>query len=176
MFDEGYTYLILQFAIVFLRFELVKKIILIAFAYQKWLHSENSQKYFKITKFSFSIFFLKLKALELICDYSVLYFLVVFQVWNIWRKFQFTSMNVRKVIAWRKFKKSILNHEISRFLKFPTLSLWKIECFPIKKNHLDFLTIKGYDVEQTNSIILDKNIVPLVGTRVPEGRSFLPLF
>ena len=48
--------------------------------------------------------------------------------------------------------------------------------FSHKKNHLDFLTIKGYDVEQTNIKILDKNIVPLVGTRVPEGGSFLPLF
>ena len=80
VFDEGYTYLILQFAIVFLRFELVKKIILIAFAYQKWLHGENSQKYFKIKKCSFSNFLLKLKALELIYDCSALHFLVVFPV------------------------------------------------------------------------------------------------
>ena len=81
-------------------------------------------------------------------------------------------MNVRKVIGWRKMKKSLLNGEISRFLKFPTLSFWKIECFPIKK-HLVFLTIKEYDVELK---ILDKNIVLSVGTRAPEGGSFLLLF
>ena len=48
--------------------------------------------------------------------------------------------------------------------------------FSHKKKHFDFLTVKGYDVEQTNIKILDENIVPLVGTRVPEGGSFLPLF
>ena len=39
-----------------------------------------------------------------------------------------------------------------------------------------FLTIKGCDVELTNIKILDKNIVPSVGTGPPEGGSFLPLF
>ena len=48
-----YAYLILQFAIAFLSFELVKEIILIAFVYQKWLHSEISQKCFEIKEFSF---------------------------------------------------------------------------------------------------------------------------
>ena len=50
---KWYAYQILQFAIVFLSFELVKKIILIAFAYQKWLHNEISQKCFEIKEFSF---------------------------------------------------------------------------------------------------------------------------
>ena len=44
------------------------------------------------------------------------------------------------------------------------------------RNHLVFLTIKGYDVELTNIKILDKNIVPSVGTGAPERGSFLPLF
>ena len=48
--------------------------------------------------------------------------------------------------------------------------------FSHEKNHLDFLTVKGYDVEQMNIKILDKNIVPLVGTGVPKGGSFLRLF
>ena len=42
------------------------------------------------------------------------------------------------------------------------------------RNHLVFLTIKGYDVELTNIKILDKNIVPSVGTGAPEGGPFLP--
>ena len=44
------------------------------------------------------------------------------------------------------------------------------------KNHLVFLTIKGYDVELTNIKILDKNIVSSVGTGAPDGGSFLPSF
>ena len=44
------------------------------------------------------------------------------------------------------------------------------------RNHLVFLTIKGYDVELTNIKILDKNIVPSIGTGAHEGGSFLPSF
>ena len=92
-------------------------------------------------------------------------------VQNICRKFQFASMNVSKVIAWRKLKKSILDCKISRFLKFSILLFWKIECFPIK-NHLAFLTKERYDIELTNIKILDKNIVPVGGVWVPEGDNF----
>ena len=48
--------------------------------------------------------------------------------------------------------------------------------FSHKKNHLHFSTVKGYGVEQTNIKILDKNIVSLIGTGVPEGGSFSLLF
>ena len=48
--------------------------------------------------------------------------------------------------------------------------------FSHKKNHLVFLTIKGYDVELTNIKMFDKNTVPLVGTGAPKGVSFSPLF
>ena len=43
-------------------------------------------------------------------------------VQNICRKFQFASMNVSKVIVWRKLKKSLLDCKISRFL--PVGGVW----------------------------------------------------
>ena len=85
-------------------------------------------------------------------------------VQNIYRKFQFASMNVSKVIAWRKLKKSLLDCKISRFWHFPI------------KNHLAFLTKERCDIELTNIKILDKNIVPVGGVWVPEGDNFYCYF
>ena len=84
-------------------------------------------------------------------------------------------MNVSKVIACRKSKKSLFDHKISRFLKFSTYYFEKLNLFP-SKNHLAFLTIERYDIELTNIKISDKNIVPPGGAQTPEGRSLLPLF
>ena len=90
-------------------------------------------------------------------------------------KFQWASMNVSKVITWRKLKKSLLDLKISTFLKFWPCYLEKLNFFP-SKNHLAFLTIERYDIEMTNIKISDKNIVHLGGVQVPEGGSFLVLF
>ena len=84
-------------------------------------------------------------------------------------------MNVSKVIACRKSKKSLFDHKISRFLKFSTYYFEKLNLFP-SKNHLAFLTIERYDIELTNIKVSDKNIGPLGGAQGPEGGSFLPLF
>ena len=82
-------------------------------------------------------------------------------------------MNVSKVTAWRKSKKSLLDCKISRFLKFTTSLFWNIDFSPIKKP-FSFLTIEGYDTELTNIKISNKNIVPPGGAQAPEGRWRLP--
>ena len=59
----------------------MENFILIAFVYQKLLHSEISTKLSKIKEFSlFPNFVAKLKAFELTYDCLILYFLVVFPV------------------------------------------------------------------------------------------------
>ena len=78
-------------------------------------------------------------------------------------------MNVSKVIAWRKLKKSLLHCKISRFLKLSALLFWKL----ILKM---FSHLRRYDIETTNNKISGKNIVPQGGARDPDGGSFLPLF
>ena len=50
------------------------------------------------------------------------------------------------------------------FKIFEILDLIVLKYFPIK-NHLAFLTIEIYDMEQTNIKILDKNIVPPGGVQ-----------
>ena len=78
---------------------------MIAFVYQKFLHAENCKKCFKILKFSFfPNFVLKLEAFELTHNGLILCFPVVFPVQYICRKFQYASLNVSNVIAWRKLK------------------------------------------------------------------------
>ena len=72
-------------------------------------------------------------------------------------------------------KKSLLDHQISRLLKFSTYYFEKLNFF-LSKNYLAFLTIERYDIELTNIKISDKNIVPLGGAQGPEEGSFLPLF
>ena len=84
-------------------------------------------------------------------------------------------MNVSKVTAWRKLKKSLLDHKLSTFLKFSTYYFENLNFFP-SKNHLAFLTIERYDIELTNIKISDKNIVSPGGAQTPEGGSFLLLF
>ena len=89
------------------------------------------------------------KGFELTYDCLIIYFPVVFPEWNICRKFEFASMNVSKVIARRKLKKSPSDCKISGFLKFSTLLFWTIECFPIKKpfsffNHRKFENFMVY--------------------------------
>ena len=148
---------------------------LMAFIYKKLIHTEIYKKCFKIKNFSFFLnFVLKLEAFQLIHD-SLIHFPVLFPVQNICIKFQYASLNVSKVIAWRKLQKSLWECKISRFLIFSTLLFWKIKFFP-SKNHLAFLTIERYDKELTNIKISGKNIVPLGGAQAPEGVSFLPLF
>ena len=67
-------------------------------------------------------------------------------------------MNISKVIACRKSKKSLFDHKISRFLKFSTYYFKKLNVFP-SKNHLAFLSIEKYNIKLTNIKISDKNIV-----------------
>ena len=94
----------------------------------------------------------------------ILYFPVLFPLQNIFRKFLFASMNVSKVITWRKFKKPLFDCKISGFLKFSTYYFEKLNLFPSKK-HLDLLTIERYDIELTNIKILWLRVVcrPLKG-------------
>ena len=143
---------------------------MIAFVYQKLLHGEISKKRSKIKEFSLiRNFAVNLKAFELVQDCLILYFPVVFAVYNICRKFQLARMNVSKVIAWRKLKKSLLDLKILTFLKFWPCYLEKMNFFP-SKNHLAFLTLERYDIEMTNTKISDKNMLPGGGGQGPEGR------
>ena len=104
----------------------------------------------------------------------ILCFPVVFTVQNICRKVQYASLNVSKVLTWRKLQKSLVDCKILRFLKFLTLLFRRIKFFPSKK-HSAFLTMERY-IELTNIKISDNNILPLGGAQAPEGESFLPLF
>ena len=53
----------------------------------------------RIKNFFFPNFAVKLKGFELFYDRFILYFPVVFPVWNIFSKFQFASIDVSKVIT-----------------------------------------------------------------------------
>ena len=92
---------------------------MIPFVYQKLLHDRISKGYSTIKEFYFfPNFVVKLKAFELTYDCLILYFPAVFPVQNTCTKFQFVSMNISKVIAWRKLKKSLLNCKISKIFEF----------------------------------------------------------
>ena len=62
------------------------------------------------------------------------------------RKFQFASMNVSKVIAGRKLKKSLRLQNFKIFEIFNVIILKNQIFFP-SKNHLSFLTIERYDIQ-----------------------------
>ena len=81
-------------------------------------------------------------------------------------------MNVSKVIARGKLKKSLSDWKISRFLKLSTLLFWKIECFPIKKP-FSFFNHREVWYRSDYIKISDKNIVPPDGAQPPEGGTLL---
>ena len=98
------------------------------------LHGEISKTSSKIKEFLlFPNFVVKLKVFKLTYHCLILFFHVVFPVYNICRKFQLASMNILKAIACRKLQNSLLDLKISSFLKFSILLFGKIDFFPFKK-------------------------------------------
>ena len=116
---------------------------MIPLVYQKLLDSEISKKRSKIKEFSlFANFVIKLKTFELTYDCLILYFPVVFPVYNICRKFHLVSMNVSKGYRLSKIEKISLRPRNFTIFEILTLLFGKIEFSPLKKlfsffNHRD---------------------------------------
>ena len=77
----------------------------------------------------------------------------------------------QKLSPKKNWKKSLLDCNISRFLKFFTLLFSKIDFFP-SKNHVAFSTIERYDIELTTIKTSDKNILPQGGVQAHKGYHF----